>query len=48
MGANITLKELERGIKQTATRLDDSNPFWIAFRNGVTEALVNRIRSVEE
>lgn len=37
-GGNITIKTVGRGIKQTPTRIDDSNPFWTAFKNGVAEA----------
>lgn len=37
-GGNITIKTVGRGVKQTATGADDSNPFWVAFKSGVTAA----------
>lgn len=37
-GANITIRDLERGEKEKVTRVDGSNPFWVAFENGATEA----------
>lgn len=37
-GGDINIKTLERGVKQIPTRVDDSNPFWVAFKNGANEA----------
>lgn len=37
-GGNITRKTLVRGEKQTATRIDDSNPYWVAFKKASIEA----------
>lgn len=37
-GGNITIKTLDRGPKQTATKVDDSNSFWVAFKKGAEEA----------
>lgn len=37
-GGNITMKTLNRGVKQTPTRVDDSNRFWVAFLKGATES----------
>lgn len=34
-GGNITIKTLERGEKEKATRVDDSNPFWVAFKSAI-------------
>lgn len=37
-GGNITVHNIERGEKQIATQVDDSNPFWVAFKTGAAEA----------
>ncbi|XP_055301117.1 aminoacylase-1-like isoform X2 [Sitodiplosis mosellana] len=37
-GGNITVTTLEKGEKEKVTPVDDSNPYWIAFRNAVHES----------
>ena len=39
-GGNITINYLERGIKEGITRTDDTNPFWIAFKNATDSSWV--------
>lgn len=34
-GGNITIKTLERSEKEKATQVDDSNPYWVAFKSGI-------------
>lgn len=38
VGGEVSIRDLERGEKQKATRVDDSNPFWVAFKNAVNQA----------
>lgn len=37
-GGNITVKTLEKGEKEKITPVDDTNPFWIAFKNATDES----------
>lgn len=37
-GGNITINAIEHQEKEKVTRVDESNPFWVAFENGATEA----------
>lgn len=37
-GGDILIKTVSRGVKQIPTRVDDSNPFWLAFKNATMQA----------
>lgn len=37
-GGDIRVNTLKLGKTQIATRVDDSNPFWVAFEKSATEA----------
>lgn len=37
-GGNITIKYLSKDEKQQMTVVDDSNPFWVAFKSAVDDS----------
>lgn len=37
-GGNITVNTLEKGEKEKSTPVDDSNPFWLAFKNATDQS----------
>lgn len=36
-GGNITVNYITHGVKETMTVLDNSNPFWVAFKDAVDD-----------
>lgn len=39
-GGNITIKQFGEAVKEPVTIVDDTNPFWMAFKNATDEVLV--------
>lgn len=37
-GGNITINYVARGVKEKMTKVDDSNPFWVAFKSALDES----------
>lgn len=42
-GGNITMNFIEKNEKEIITQLDDSNPFWLAFKQATDDLLVYKI-----
>lgn len=42
-GGNITIKQFDEAVKEPVTIVDDTNPFWMAFKNATDEVLVKII-----
>lgn len=40
-GGNITMNFITKEQKEKLTPLDDSNPFWLAFKQATDDLLVN-------
>lgn len=39
-GGNIMITHFGDGIKEKMTAVDDSNPFWVAFKNATDQLYV--------
>lgn len=42
-GGNIQINYLTHGVKETMTVLENSNPFWVAFKGAVDDMYVGLI-----